>query len=274
VPTARNGDVELHYEAFGTAGDPVLLLVNGLGSQCINYRVEWCEQFVAEGFRVVRFDNRDVGRSTHLSDGDPYTLDDMASDALAVLDAVGAERAHVAGVSMGGMIVQALAIAHPERLWSMTSIMSSTGDADVGTSAPGVLELILRPPARSREEHIDRQVEQAHAFGSPAHLDDDRVAAWAAEAYDRCFDPGGHARQVRAITSSPSRTEALGAVRVPALVIHGDADTLVHWSGGQRTAEAIPGARFELIDGMGHDYPPPLWPTLTRLVADHAKAAV
>lgn len=268
---AHHGDVELYYETFGDEADPALLLVNGLGSQCINYRDEWCEKFAAEGFFVIRFDNRDVGLSSKLDDAPDYTPSDMAADALAVLDDAGIERAHVMGLSMGGMIVQTLAIEHPDRLLSMTSMMSTTGDGDVGNPTEDALRLILSPPPTDRDTYIARHLEQLRTWGSPACYDEARLTANAAAAYDRCFCPEGQARQLAAMIASSSRTAALHDVRVPALVIHGDADKLVDPSGGRRTADAIPGARFVLIEGMGHDYPPEYWNRIVALVAEHAR---
>ncbi|MGI8491454.1 MAG: alpha/beta fold hydrolase [Acidimicrobiales bacterium] len=291
MPYASNGEVQIYYETFGNPAEPALMLVNGLGSQCVNYRSEWCQMFASEGFRVIRFDNRDVGLSTKFDHFDPdpmgvaravaagevpqvpYTLSDMAADALAVLDAVGIDRAHVMGLSMGGMIVQQLAIEHPDRLLSMTSVMSSTGDRDVGQSTPEALSLLLSPAPRDREGVIARYLEGIRTYGSPACFDEDRLRAMAAEAYDRGFNPAGQARQMTAIMASPSRTEALRGVRVPALVLHGDQDKLVDMSGGRRTAEAIPGARFEVMEGMGHDYPPQYWDRWVQLVTDHARTA-
>ena len=269
---ATNGDVALFYETFGARRDPALLLVNGLGSQCINYCADWCEKFAAEGFFVIRFDNRDVGLSSKLDDVS-YTPSDMAADAVAVLDDLGIDRAHVMGVSMGGMIVQTLAIEHPDRLLSMTSVMSTTGDRDVGNPSDTALRLILSPPPADRDGYIARHLESQRVWGSPACYDEARLTANAAAAYDRCFCPDGQARQMTAIVGAGSRTAALGKVRVPALVLHGDADTLVDPSGGRRTAEAIPGARFVLIEGMGHDYPPEYWDQLVSLVTQHARAA-
>jgi pimeloyl-ACP methyl ester carboxylesterase len=189
----------------------------------------------------------------------PYVLADMADDAVAVLDDLGIDRAHVMGLSMGGMIVQQLAIAHPERLRSLTSVMSTTGDPDVGQAHRDARALLFGPPATTREEAIARAVQGLHVWGSPEHLDDERTASIAAEAYDRAFDPAGQARQLMGILASPSRTDALRGVEVPALVLHGDRDRLVDISGGRRTAEAIPGATFVVMEGMGHDYPPAYW---------------
>jgi pimeloyl-ACP methyl ester carboxylesterase len=291
MPVARNGDVSIYYEVMGDEGDPPLLIINGLGSQCTNYRVEWCEMFVAEGFRVIRMDNRDVGLSTHFDDvppdlqgvlaalgaGDPpalaYTLADMADDAVAVLDDLGIGTAHVMGLSMGGMIVQHLAISHADRLRSLTSVMSSTGDPDVGHASTEAVELMTAASPTDRDGYIARTIKGLHTWGSPAWQDDRRTAAIAGEAYDRAFDPAGQARQYLAILSDGSRTAALGSVTVPTLVMHGTADRLVDPSGGQRTAEAIPGARLELIEGMGHDYPPQVWPRWVELVTTHARAA-
>ena len=291
MPYARNGDVELYYETFGSPSDPALLLVNGLGSQCINFSDAWCEKHVAEGFFVIRFDNRDVGLSTKFAHVEPdlaavvkaraegreppvpYNVSDMARDAIAVLDALGIARSHVMGFSMGGMIVQTLAIEHPDRLLSMISVMSTTGDRDVGQSAPEAQELLFAPAPTDRDGYIDRHLQGIRTWGSPAYYDEERLRPFAGAAFDRCFDPAGQARQVMAIVAGSSRTEALRDVRVPTLVLHGSADRLVDPSGGRRTAEAIPGARFVLIDGMGHDYPPQLWDQIVALVSEHARAA-
>ena len=276
MPFALNDDVELFYETFGFAADPALLLVNGLGSQCINYRVEWCERFVEAGFFVIRFDNRDVGLSTGFEAAGltaAYMLEDMAADALAVLDAAQVDRAHVLGLSMGGTIVQRLAIDHPERLLSVTSMMSTTSDPDVGLPSPEALEHILAPSPSDREGYLQHQITSMRLWGSPAAFDVDWTRMTNGEAYDRAFRPDGQARQLLAMREAPSRTEALGAVRLPFLVLHGDQDRLIDPSGGRRTADAVPGARFELIEGLGHDYPPAYWDTIVALVADHARAA-
>jgi pimeloyl-ACP methyl ester carboxylesterase len=259
MATTHNGDVELYYESFGDPLRPTLLLVNGLGSQCINYDVEWCEMFAERGFSVVRFDNRDVGLSSKL-DGVDYTLTDMAADALAVLDAVGATKAHVMGCSMGGMIVQRLAIDHPERLLSVTSVMSRTGEPGYGDSSQEALKLLMTPVPPERDAYMDRQVEARHVYGAkPEWLDDDDIRRRAAAAYDRCFCPEGIVRQMAAVARDGSRSEQLRHVVLPFLVIHGSRDTLIDPSGGQRTAELVPGARYVEIEGMGHDYPPAVW---------------
>jgi pimeloyl-ACP methyl ester carboxylesterase len=262
---ATNGDCTLYYETFGSPEDPTLLMVNGLGSQCINYKVEWCEQFVAAGFHVIRFDNRDVGLSTHYADapvgeqGNAYELSDMAADAVAVLDAVGVERAHVMGLSMGGMIVQQLAIHHRQRLLSMTSVMSRTGEPDYGTSSPEAYAQLTGPPATDRESAVERGIAGLRIWGSPEFADEQRWRTDIEEAYDRCFDPAGVGRQFFAVGAAGSWADELPSVTTRSLVMHGDRDTLIDISGGRRTAELIPGATFVAIEGMGHDYPPQLW---------------
>ncbi len=291
MPTAHNGSVELYYETFGSPVDEAMLLVNGHGSQCINYDVELCELFVSRGYFVIRFDNRDVGLSTKFEHFKPnfrsvqqamhdgttpkvaYELSDMANDAVAVLDALGLDRAHVVGMSMGGMIVQQLAIDHPERLTSMTSVMSTTGDRDVGRTAPEVADLYYGPRPSDRDQVIRASQELQRLYASPAFYDNDRAARRVGAAFDRCFCPDGVSRQLSAIVASGSRADALRAVHVPALVIHGDRDTLIDVSGGQRTAECIPNARFVVIDGMGHDCPPQLFERWVQLVTEHARAA-
>ena len=273
MSTARNGDVELHYESFGDPGDPTLVLVNGLGSQCINYAVEWCELFVAEGYRVIRFDNRDTGLSSKL-EGVDYSLSDMAGDVVAVLDAVGVERAHVMGLSMGGMIAQRLAIDHPERLRTLTSVMSRTGEPGYGESSPEALAVLLGPPATSREEHVENHVRAIGVYGStPEWIDDEETRARAAAAYDRCDYPEGIARHLRAVGRDGSRDEALRSLAVPTLVLHGSRDSLIDPSGGRHTAEVIPGARYVEIEGMGHDYPRAVWAEWVATWAAFAAAA-
>jgi pimeloyl-ACP methyl ester carboxylesterase len=288
---AHNGSVEIYYETFGDPADPTLVLVNGLGSQCINFRTEWCDRFAVKGFHVVRVDNRDVGLSTHFSDvtpdlagliaalmagepaAAPYTLSDMAADVVAVVDALGVEQAHVMGLSMGGMIVQTLAIEHPQRLRSMTSVMSTTGELDVGQSSPEARGRLFAPPATDRQSAIANHLAGLRIWGSPGKVDEEAQARFAGEAFDRAFDPAGVGRQIMAVTASGSRADALTHVHVPTLVMHGSADTLIDPSGGRRTAELIPGARFVLLEGMGHDYPQAYWDEWVELVTDHAVAA-
>ncbi len=289
---ADNGGVRIYYETFGDRAQPALLLINGLGSQCINYRVEWCERFVEAGHFVIRYDNRDVGLSSKFTEfapdvagvaqalaagedgGVPYRLSEMAADGMAVLDDLAIEQAHVMGVSMGGMIAQTMAIEHPERVLTLTSIMSTTGDHDVGQSGAGARQRFTAPPPVDREGFIADHIADIQAWGSPACFEPERLAANAGEAFDRCFDPAGRSRHVIAVMASGSRTAALGNLDVPTLVLHGDADTLIDQSGGRRTADAIPGARFVLVEGMGHDYPPQYWDQLVELVSTHTRRSV
>ncbi|CAB4892524.1 unannotated protein [freshwater metagenome] len=276
MATAHNGNCEIFYETFGDSSYPALLLVNGLGGQCINYHEQWCRTFAARGLSVIRFDNRDVGLSSKFDDaprgpkGEAYTLSDMARDAIAVLDAEGISQAHAMGLSMGGMIVQTLAIEHPERLLSMTSVMSTTGEPEYGQPTAHALALLTGPPAIDRESYIANHIAGLREWGSPEFADEARWRADAERAFDRCFHPSGTGRQLLAVRASGPRADKLRHVTVPTLVMHGDRDTLIDVSGGRRTAELIAGARFELIEGMGHDYPPQLWDDWVQLVADHA----
>jgi pimeloyl-ACP methyl ester carboxylesterase len=273
MAVTSNGDVETYYDTFGDPMDPALLLISGLGRQCIGYRREFCEQLAAPGYLVIRFDNRDVGLSSEslggLTDGASYRLSDMARDALSVLNALELDRVHVLGTSMGGMIAQTMAIEHPERLLTLTSLMSTTGDPDVGRSSPEAQRVFQAPRPIDRDSYVLRQLESARAWGSPGCYDEQRLIEQANEAFDRSFRPKAIARQLRAIAASGSRTAALAAVIVPTLVLHGDADQLIDWSGGRRTADAISNARFVLIEGLGHDTPPEYWDRLIALVHEH-----
>jgi pimeloyl-ACP methyl ester carboxylesterase len=235
---------------------------------------EFCMTLAARGHYLIRFDNRDVGLSTHLYAapqpdilaafrGDfssvAYRLTDMAADAAGLLDVIGVDSAHIVGVSMGGMIAQTLAIVYPERVRSLTSIMSTTGDPAVGQPSEAAMGALLAPPATSREEAIERNLAAYRVIASPGFpLDEERVREIAARSYDRCYDPVGAGRQLVAVLASGDRTQALRGVRVPTLVIHGAEDPLVHVSGGQATAAAIPGAELVVIEGMGHDLSPGL----------------
>ena len=272
--TARNGKVEIYFESFGDPNHPTLLLVNGLGSQCTNYSSAWCQMFCDEGYQVVRFDNRDVGLSSKL-DAPDYALTDMADDAVAVLDAVGVSKAHVMGCSMGGMIVQRLAIDHADRLLSVTSVMSRPGEPGFGDSSPDALAFLMAPPPSSRSAYIDHQMAALRVYGSKTEwLDEDFIRARAGAAFDRCFCPDGIARQMQAVMADGSRSDQLRAVDLPALVIHGSRDTLIDPSGGRHTAELIPGARYVEIDGMGHDYPTAVWEQWVGIWSDFVRSSV
>lgn len=277
MATTTNGDVTINYETFGQAGDPTLLLINGLGSQLINYEPAFCELFVAKGFHVVVFDNRDVGLTSKTAgavpdvtgymakfragepvESAPYTLRDMANDGFAVLDAVGADAAHIAGMSMGGMIVQRMAIDNPDRVLSLTSIMSTTGSPAVGQATPEAGKVLVTAPPEDREGYIEHTIASRKVTGG-SHDAADYWRVHAGKMYDRMFYPAGSAFQIVAVASDGNRTEALGSVSVPTLVIHGRLDSLIQLSGGEATAAAVPGAELLVIDEMGHDLPSEIW---------------
>lgn len=273
MPTAHVNGIDIEYVTTGDPSHPALLLVMGLGAQLTTWPEGFVEQLAGRGFFVIRFDNRDSGLSTKfegmpdiaaLFAGDPssapYTVEDMADDASALLQSLEIERAHVVGVSMGGMITQALVIHHAEHFLSACSIMSTTGDRTVGMPTGEAMTALLRPIATSRDEAIAASVAGSKVIGSPAYpTDDATLASRAAAAYDRNYCPEGTARQLGAILGSPDRTEGLRAVEMPFLVIHGDADILVQPSGGEATAAAVPGAAYLTFPGMGHDLPDALW---------------
>ncbi|MGH9020712.1 MAG: alpha/beta fold hydrolase [Acidimicrobiales bacterium] len=290
MPYATNGGVRLCFESFGDPANTPLLLINGLGSQLINHDEEFIALLVDRGLFVTRADNRDAGLSTHF-DGESsrvgeiladrregrvptplYSLSDMADDSAAVLDALGVTRAHVAGWSLGGMIAQQLAIDHPERVATLTSIMSTTGDADVGQATPEANAVLMTPIPPGRDAYVERSVANNAVYGSPGLHDPARLAERARAAYDRAFDPAGVSRQFAAVVGSPSRTDQLRSLSVPTLIIHGDRDALISVSGGVRTAEAVPGARLEVIEGMGHDLVPQFFARVAGLIADHVIA--
>lgn len=292
MPIARANGIELCYEVSGQ-GRP-LVLVMGIGAQLVAWPEGFVTALVDRGFQVIRFDNRDVGLSSKIEGAGrppgiraaiargllglpieaPYTLVDMADDLAGLLDHLGLEDAHVAGVSLGGMIAQTTAITHPRRLRSLTSIMSHTGDRVTGIGSPRALRALLGPPPRSAAQAAERMVHFTRTCGSTGFpLDEDDIRRRAAAAYERCFYPRGFVRQFLAALATGSRTGALRFVRTPTLVMHGSADSLLPPRGGRATARAIPGARFELIEGMGHDLPPGAWPIVADALRDHAAAA-
>ncbi|GGK52643.1 alpha/beta hydrolase [Planomonospora parontospora subsp. parontospora] len=268
---SANG-IEIAYDTFGSPGGRPLLLIMGLGSQMIHWDEEFCTLLADGGHHVIRFDNRDVGESTHFHDAGtpsfgpvssadaPYLLGDMADDAAGLLDALGLESAHVAGVSMGGMIAQAMAIRHPDRVRSLTSIMS-TPSPQAAPPTEAAMAALMSPPSPDRETAIARALETWKVIASPGYpFDADRIARLAGLSYDRAYDPAGVARQLAAIMASGDRAPLLKELSVPALVLHGEQDQLVPLPGGIATADAVPGARLVTYPGMGHDLPRPLWP--------------
>ena len=284
MPTVRANGIDIEYEEIGDDGARPLLLIMGLGAQMIVWDDDFCRQLADRGFRVVRYDNRDVGLSSKIESGSvnfieamakgfagqavdaPYTLDDMADDAAALLDVLGIDAAHVVGASMGGMIAQTLAIQHPEKVLSLTSIMSTTGDPDVGRPTGEAMAVLMNRPSGDRASVIEAGVAAQRVIGSPDHFDEERVRARAGASYDRCFYPIGFGRQLLAIMASGTRAERLREVTVPSLVIHGTADPLVQPSGGRHTAEMIPGAELLMLEGMGHDLPEFYWPQIIEAI--------
>jgi pimeloyl-ACP methyl ester carboxylesterase len=285
---AQVGPVELVYETIGDPADAPLLLVMGLGMQLIHWDRGLCELFAERGFHVIRFDNRDAGRSTKirgpvpnvmrlmagLPARVPYLLDDMAADTFGLLDHLGIDRAHVVGTSMGGMIAQTMAIRRPERVLSLGSMLSTTGDRRVGTPKLRVWTVMMRRAPQDRDAYIAYFMRVFRLIGSPGYpMDRERMRELAAATYDRCHYPAGTARQLGAIMASGSRTAALRRLDVPTVVIHGESDPLVPVRAGRATARAIPNAELVTIPGMGHDMPKELWPTFVDAIAKNAARA-
>jgi len=290
MPEASNGDTTLYYDTMGSSDNPTILLIMGLGAQMVAFREEFCQLLVDAGFHIVRFDNRDVGLSSKTSGTPPalqellgaqgqdpadfnvpYVLSDMSDDAIAVLDAVGVDKAHLVGVSMGGMIAQTMVIEHPERILSLTSIMSTTGNPEVGSAKP---ELMMKMPLSvptSKEEAIANSVETFRLISGP-HFDPEDHANETADTYDRNWNPNAQGFQIAAIFASGDRTEALRTVEIPTLVIHGSLDPLVQISGGEATASAVPNSKLVVFDDMGHDLPEVLWADITDEIINHAQA--
>lgn len=261
---AKNGDISLRWERYTADGATApLLLVNGLSSPLVSYEMGFVAELGARGFDVVRFDNRDAGRSTSTEGG--YLLPDMAADAVAVLDDVGWETAHVFGMSMGGMIVQQLGISYPERLRSITSLMSTTGNQEYGTASRAAREALMTPSPPDREGWLALRVQTEKVWASPSEWSVESSRAKGELLYDYGVQPDNVIHQYTAVMQSGSREDALPAISTPTLVLHGSEDTLIHPSGGRRTAELIPGARYIELEGMGHDMPAKYWP----IIADH-----
>lgn len=292
MQTLRSNGIDLAYDTFGSSG-PLIVLVMGISSQRVRWPDGFCRALAEHGFRVVRFDNRDVGESTwlnHLPAPDPrstllrgltkqrvrapYTMDDLADDTAGLIEALGAHRAHVVGISMGGMIAQATAIRHPDRLASLTSIMSSPGTLRHSLGTPRGIGALFSPRPHSRAEAQDRVVQIFDIIGSPDYARDEQVLrASEGIAWDRGFNPQAFPRQLAAIVASGSRTAGLRRLTIPTLVIHGSADPLIPVRGGRATARLVPGSRLRVVKGMGHDLPIELWPRLTRWIAEHAHLA-
>ncbi|HEU4811782.1 MAG TPA: alpha/beta fold hydrolase [Nocardioides sp.] len=275
--------VELCYQTFGSPdGDP-LLLVMGLGGPMNWWDPDLCTMLARCGFYVIRYDNRDTGRSTRIAGRvkrstllrafsgrrvrAPYSIGDMALDGFGLLDHLGIDSAHVAGVSMGGMIVQTMAITQPRRVRSLTSIMSTTGKRTVGWQHPSLLPMLFATRGPGKDAYVTTSTQMWQLIGSPAYpVSREEIAGRAEETFDRGVSASGTMRQMLAVLTQPNRSARLHSLRMPALVIHGLADKMVHPSGGRATAAAIPGAELLLIDGMGHDTPPALFETITQAI--------
>jgi pimeloyl-ACP methyl ester carboxylesterase len=290
---ARANGIDICYEIFGDSAADPLLLIMGLGGQMIHWEDDFCRQLAARGFRVIRFDNRDIGKSSKMTGGKrltpvellklrflkipiaaPYKLRDMAEDTVGLMDALGIKSAHLVGASMGGMIAQETTILFPQRVRSLTSIMSTTGNPKVPPPTREASAMLMASPPLTREEYYDRYAQtwkilRAGSFPQDEALDRSR----AERTFERGLNPAGVGRQLRAILASGSRKERLRAVKIPTLVIHGTVDPLVRPEGGKDTAASIPGAKLLMIEGMGHALPIPMWPQIIDAIDKHAHGA-
>jgi pimeloyl-ACP methyl ester carboxylesterase len=281
------GPVTLCYETFGEPTDPAILLIMGLGTQMVAWREDFCRKLVDRGFFVIRFDNRDSGRSTSMEGraptlrelatrrikNPPYSLAEMADDAVGLLDQLGIQRAHVVGASMGGMIAQHMAFRHPGRVLSMTSIMSTTGGRLVGQAKLSVIPLFLSKPSGGKEEYIERAVKLFRTVGSKRLFDEEYVREGAAASWDRGVNVAGTGRQLAAVMADGNRAKRLARITAPTLVIHGKDDRLVAPSGGKATARAINGAKLLMLDDLGHDLPRALWPKIIDAIVENTERA-
>lgn len=280
-------DIEICYDTFGEDTNPAFLLIMGLGGQMVAWEKDFCQEIASQGYFVIRFDNRDVGLSTKLEEAPvpdvmammqgefvevPYKIIDMAKDTVGLLDALNIPKTHLCGVSMGGMIAQSIAIEFPERVLSLISVMSTTGNPDLPPPKTEASAALLAPPEPERSAHIEQGIEMWRILeGGILPFDEEFIRSRVSRTYDRSFYPLGTIRQLAAIISSGSRKEALKSINIPSLVIHGTADPLIPIEGGQDTADAIPGAKFVSIDGMGHNITPPLAPQIIREIIAHIK---
>jgi pimeloyl-ACP methyl ester carboxylesterase len=280
--------VQLCYETFGDPSNPPMLLIMGLATQMGGWHDDFCAQLADRGFFAIRFDNRDIGRSKAMDLPIPklrqlllrdkraagYTLEHMAEDGFGLLDHLGIERAHIAGVSMGGMIAQTMAARRPERVLSLASMLSNTGALRSGQPSPRLYPVLLKPPPRDRKGYMEHAVQVFSKIGSPGFpRDEEDLRRMAGVSWDRGLNPAGSSRQLAAIIASGDRTPLLRTITAPTVVIHGTKDKLVPTSGGRATAKAIPGARLVLIEGMGHDLPRGAWPQMLDALAENAARA-
>jgi pimeloyl-ACP methyl ester carboxylesterase len=290
---ARANGIDLCYEIFGDPNAEPMLLIMGLGAQMIHWDDDFCRGLAARGFRVIRFDNRDIGKSSRLTGGKrltavellklrflnmpvaaPYTLNDMAADVIGLMDALHVKSAHLVGASMGGMIAQEIAIAFPQRVRSLTSIMSTTGNPKLPQPTREAMALLMAPPPATKEEYFARHAQTWKILRGGSFPEDEARDRTRAELnFERGLNPAGAGRQLRAVLASGNRKKRLGSVKAPTLVIHGTVDPLVRPEGGKDTAASIPGAKLLMIEGMGHALPVSMWPEIIDAIAKHAHGA-
>ena len=290
---ARANGIDICYEIFGDQGAEPMLLIMGLGGQMIYWDDDFCRQMAARGFRVIRFDNRDIGKSTKFSGGKrlgalellklrilnipvaaPYTLLDMAKDATGLIDALGIKSAHLVGMSMGGMIAQEIAISFPDRVRSLISIMSSTGNPKTPQPTREAMAVLMAPPPATKEEYFERHAQTWKVLRGGSFPEDEALDRSRAERnFERGLNPAGTGRQLRAILASGSRKERLASVKAPTLVIYGTIDPLARPEGGKDTAASIPGAKLLMIEGMGHALPIRMWPQIIDAIDKFAHEA-
>ncbi len=274
MPNVNANGIQIEYETFGDPASPPLLLIAGAGAQMVTWEEAWCDLLAKQGLYVIRFDNRDVGLSSKFDDI-PYTLEDMADDTVGLLDALGIEKAHIVGRSLGGMIAQTIAIRHPSRVWSLVSVVSTTGDPALLLGDPELYVLFLAPEPVEREENVEYRVNLYLLLeGSKYPLDKQEVRRMMERSYDRCFCPQSVKRQADAVAASGNRTEALRSVTAPTLVIQGSEDPLWHVECGKSTAEAVPGAELLIVEGMGHLFSAEVWPVLVGAIVQHTQKAM
>ena len=284
--------LQITYDSFGNPTDPAMILIMGLGTQMIHWSDQFCQLLASNKFSVIRFDNRDIGKSTWLKDypvpslldfignslfsrkmNAPYLLDDMADDTLALMDVLKLDKAHLVGASMGGMIAQSIALKSPGRVSSLTSIMSTTGNRSLPKAKKRVSVKLLKPGAKDIEQYVEQSLgiwKMLH--GEHFTFDRERVESMIRDSRQRGFHPAGVARQLSAIIDSPDRTQGLQQLQVPSLIIHGDQDPLVPVECGIATAAAIPGATLKILEGMGHTLPIQLWPQIVEDIVKLAKS--
>ncbi len=289
MPNVIANGIQIEYDTFGNSSFPVLLLIMGGGSQMIYWEAEFCDLLADKGLFVIRFDNRDIGLSTKFEDAGipdmmavmkgesvtpPYTLEDMADDAIGLLDALGIEKANICGASVGGMIAQVVSYRHPERVLSLTSIMSSTGNPALPQIKPEILAEVYKPVPDEREAYIEHNVNMWRKLWSPGfQFEEKRLRALMEESFDRSYYPQGMARQSAAVMAHGYQKTSIASIKAPTLVIHGDKDPFMPVEGGKETAELIPDSKLLIIKGMGHDIPKGTWPIIVDTISDHIKQA-